>query len=51
MRDLIRFLVQDKAVLFSLDRSVDLPTGCGVIPGIYTTVDFGIGKLLNLVKF
>lgn len=43
MRDLIRSYVKNDAQLFTIDRTMDYVKGCGLIPGVLGTVDFGIG--------
>lgn len=44
LRDLTRRFTADNALLFTTDRPIDNELSCGLINGVFATVDFGIAN-------
>lgn len=47
LRDLIIKYLSRDALLFSTDGDGDGYLQCGKVPGVYATVDFGAGEIVN----
>ncbi|XP_074593736.1 beta-galactosidase-like [Brevipalpus obovatus] len=43
LRDLVRRYLGDEVVLYTTDNSIDSKLDCGIVDGVFSTVDFGPG--------